>query len=135
MLQSHTVFQDRLLARPPAALPSAIRHDRTRPQCAMGYIARRAGWGDLQVPTIVGKIRALIREHGFPPPTSIRQYRGEFLTGARAVGAAAVWDKGMVDRWFDDRLSPELLLAAENDDMSDAAEILDQRAAILGARR
>ncbi|MGN6122973.1 MAG: hypothetical protein ACTHOJ_08440 [Sphingomonas oligoaromativorans] len=135
MLSSSYVFQDRLLASPPTRLPSEILHDRTRPQCGMSYIARRAGWGDLQVPTLVRKIRSLIRGFGFPPPVSLRQYRGEFLSGARAVGAAARWDKGTVDRWFDDRTAPEILLAAENDDRADAAELLDARAALLAARR
>lgn len=135
MLSSSYAFQDRLLASPPTRLPSEIRHDRARPQCGMSYIAHRAGWGDLQVPTLVRKIRDLIRSFGFPPPVSLRQYRGEFLSGARAVGAAARWDKAMVDRWFDDRLSPEILLAAENDDRADAAELLDARAAAIGARR
>ncbi|NIJ34318.1 hypothetical protein [Sphingomonas oligoaromativorans] len=135
MLSSVYVLQDRLLACPPTRLPSEIRHDTTRPRCGMSYIARRAGWGDLQVPTLVRKIRALIRGHGFPPPASLRQYRGEFLTGAKAVGAAACWDKGMVDRWFDDRTAPEIILAAQNDEKADAAELLDQRAALLGRRR
>lgn len=134
-MQPSPVVDDRLRCFPPVALPSAIRHDRTRPRCGMGYIARRLGREHLQVPSLITRIRQLIRSWGFPPPVTPRLYRGEWLTGAPAVGSAAQWDKGMVDCWFDDRMPPELRAIAEQDDVADAAELLDARAAALGLRR
>jgi hypothetical protein len=136
MLSQHAV-DDRPGALAPVALPSDILTDRSRPQCGMSYIAFRldGDWKTIAIPRLVTRIRGLIRSWAFPPPSTPRIYKGEWLWGIDAVGTRARWDKALVDRWFAAKMPPELILAVDNDELELAADALDANAAAIGARR
>lgn len=123
------------------ALPSDLHHQAYgRPgNCALHYIARRAGMEERQIRWLVGYVRQLILRHGFPPPIAPRLYKGEFLHGADAVDRGARWRRDAVDRWFDGLMPPHILEATQEAEADRAAreyaDTLDARAALICAPR
>jgi hypothetical protein len=133
-MQSPLAQNDRLAPCAPAILPLDVATDHRRPTVGIAYIARRLGRENSRVPSLVTRIRQLIRGYGFPPPSNPRLYMGQVLVGAQAVDLRARWDQGLVDAWFDDRFPPELTLAIDNEETERAASVLDARAARIGRR-
>ncbi|ARS27634.1 hypothetical protein [Sphingomonas sp. KC8] len=119
----------------PTALPSQLRTDRSQPLCRMSYIARRMGKEDRPAAWLVGYIRQLVRNHGFPGPIAPRLYRGEMLMGANAVYLHASWHKVAVDAWLDGLMPPPMALVVNEAEIAAHAETLDARAALVCAPR
>lgn len=119
-----------LAAADPAHL---LRHDRRQPLCGLAYIARRLGREEMRVPALIHYIRRLIINSGFPVPMTPRLYRGQALTGAAGVYLNARWYQLVVDTWFDGLVPPQDLSLIHDADEASAAEIMDARAAAIGA--
>ncbi len=120
---------------PPAALPSQLRTDRSQPMCALSYIARRAGMEERSLPWLIGYVRQLIRDHGFPPPVAPRLWKGEMLIGHRAVSLHARWYRVAVDAWFDGLMPAPVAVIVDNAEIAAHADTLDARAALFCAPR
>ena len=117
-----------------AANPAQVlAPNRRHPVCGLGYIAYRLGKEDMRVPSLIHYIRRLITLSGFPAPMNPRIYRGQSLTGAAGVCISARWYQLVVDTWFDGLVPPQDLHLIHDADEATAAEILDARAAAIGA--
>jgi hypothetical protein len=124
-------------ARPPAlsiqAAPKAPFSFTPRrvTEIGLGGIAVRLGMADRPARSIIEKVRLLVDRHGFPPPKTPR-FRGlERLTGGMAVHAKSVWDRDLVDDWFDGDLPPALAAARSGAERDNVRGRLAERARML----
>lgn len=90
---------------PPPLPPVAARRAAT--EITFGQIALRLSIQDCAARSQVDQLRALARSSGFPLPKRPRIEKGVEVTGARAITTRSVWDRDLVDDWFNNRLPPE----------------------------
>lgn len=64
---------------------------------------------------IIAIVRLMIDKRGFPLPRTPRFIKGEPVTGSQAVHAGSIWDRDLVDLWFDGDNQPPALAARAAD--------------------
>lgn len=108
---------------------------RLRPeQCGIDYIGRRLGRDRSTPETVARLVRDLIRDYGFPPPLGYRRFRGKLVRGADAVTPRSIWQRDVVDCFFEDDGTPPALIAKIDEaDLAKQHDTLAANAAALVA--
>lgn len=97
--------------------------------CTIGYIQRELGQNRLSQPRLENYLRALILDHGFPPPLPTMVKGGKLTSD---VHRSSRWSRAAVDAWIDGFIPPDC--AATIDDQAHAAAALDMDDAATNLR-
>lgn len=120
-----------MLATTHLEFDAAAPPQRDDPTVSIHYVQRNTGVARLKDKALIAYVEALIADHQFPPPLPC-PVKGQGAT--RAVRIDSRWRRDAVDQWLDDQLPPATSAALDERAAADAAELMDERARLLGLK-